>query len=297
MNYSGVVAMVLSRKGLVFGFFLLNQLFSSTVLAEGEKTAPDPGANVSVSQPDKGAVHHIESLGINLQILDGWIPEEGVMGMSLVVRPPKETKVVYDKVTYRPNLTVVAMHEPAPIDEEEVKVLKESIQKDISAGAGVASVSIDSHSFFDYKNKNDGLAVYSSFEMGEAMMSQLHIYVSGNKNRFLLTYTDLSSKFQDEDHMNSIWAMMTSIDIVGEPPLRYKNLMILSVIIFGVLFSGVMLSWLRRRRAARELNEFDFQVAKSDDSSDDYAAFTSETWDMDLPETHLAQQVSEVSEF
>ena len=289
--------MVLSRKGFVVGFVLLNQLFSSKVLAESEKASHNPLPSSGVTQPSGEAVHHIGSLGINLQILDGWIPEEGVMGMSLVVRPPKETKVVYDKITYRPNLTVVAMHEPAPIDEEEVKVLKESIQKDISAGAGVASVSIDSHSFFDYKNKNDGLAVYSSFEMGEALMSQLHIYVSGNKNRFLLTYTDLSSKFQDEAHMNGIWAMMTSIDIVGEPPLRYKNLMILSGAIFGVLFGGGMLAWLRRRRAARELNEFDFGVAQSDDSSKEYSAFTNDTWDMDLPETQIAQPVSGVSEF
>lgn len=300
--------MKFTRKGTLYlGVCLFNQaFFSSVALAKEQqrssaveaseepvalaKEQQSSSAVEAPGEPVAGAIS-VDGLGIAITPMEGWSAEKGHT-MSLVLMPPKDPKIVYDKVTYRPNLTVVAMHDPAPIDEKEVGELKKLLKKQIEQGAGTTSVSIDSHSFFDFTQTSKGLAVYTSFTYGEAEMSQLHMYVSGELNRFLLTYTDLASKFQDEAHMNNVWEMMTSLEVIGSPPSRYGTLIGVGggvSLLIGV-FGGLVV--LRRRKAHRELSAFDSYLASDMELDEDYSVPRQEVWDMELPKTKISKPIA-----
>mgnify|MGYP001488648738 CR=1 FL=1 len=248
-----------------------------------------------VDEPSLDAIG-IESLGIEITPLPGWLVKENHMGMSLVIMPPKDKKVVYGKVTFRPNLTVVAMHDPAPIDEKELNSLKDYLKSHVAKGAGTNSFSVDSHSFFDHNPKSKGLAVYTSFDHGDVAMSQLHMYVSGETNRFLLTFTDLASKFQDEAYMNKIWNMMTSMQVIGQPPSRYGDIAFLCGGIGLLFLLSAIFIFLRNRRARLDLcrvdREFSCEMASEDKSSESLSG----SWADDLPKTIVSAPLSRVSD-
>lgn len=256
----------------------------------------------------------VEDLGVQITPIAGWEVSHNKMGMSLVIQAPKATEVVYDKVTYRPNLTVVAIHDPTPIDELAAKDLKKKLAESIAKGAGVTQVVMDeNHRFFDYRNKNDGLVIYSSFTFGEAEMQQIHVIVSGEEKQFHLTYTDLASELQKDEVFNAAWSIMSSIEVTGDAPIRFEQLKILgAAALLSMLLFGFLLTF-RKRRFQNRLNDYANNDSESEDlflSSEssyessyqlsDNTHLGSDEWSLhdkysDLPKTRTSRAVSSQS--
>ncbi len=193
----------------------------------------------------------IPELGMSIKALPGWEVTRNARGMSLILEDPKLQKPVYDKVTYRKNLTVVTMHEPAPIDELEAGKIKEMLQESIAKGAGVTGSVVDSkHQFVHFGDNHDGIVVYSSFNFGETQLSQINLVVSGSRNRFLITYTDLTSEMQKQEIFDAAWSMISSVEVEGPAPIRFENLIPFGVAL-GLMVAGLGIFFGVRRFKAR----------------------------------------------
>lgn len=244
-----------------------------------------------ISQPfvSDGRIVHLEDLGLKILPIAGWEVLPHKMGMSLVIQAPESKEIVYDKITFQPNLTVVSMHEAAPIDDVQANKLKEKLKSTIAKAAGVAleDISVDEkHRFFDHQGKNDGLVIYSNFPMRGAQMQQMHVFVSGEQNRFLLTYTDLATEMAKEEVFNRAWAMLSSVEVTGQSPGRYTNLALAGGSLSLFILALVGFSVARRRAAARALDGFDTEAGWDDDmdasehSMTSMASGISGSWDL-----------------
>ncbi|MGE0174305.1 MAG: hypothetical protein AB7T49_16025 [Oligoflexales bacterium] len=215
-----------------------------------------------------GSFVEMENLGIKIAPPKGWEVTENLLGMSLVMQEPYEKAIPGGKLKFKRNITVVAMHEAAPIDETEAEMLKAKIAKEFSTQAGVTDFKVlEQHKFFNYKKENDGLILYSSFTMGDIALNQMHVFVSGNNNRFLLTYTDLAEEFQkNELAYQSAWQAMSTMEVTGAAPIRYVDLLIYGSLSIAVLLGLSVLFSLKRRKAR---NMWAAEDAFSDSSAGD----------------------------
>jgi hypothetical protein len=275
-NYLKFLGFSIAAATCGFGFsqIALSQEPASGLETEtlaAETTGVTSEASVSESQPQRfisdGTQIEFESLGIRITPPAGWEVLENMLGMTLVMQEPYEKDIPGGKLKFKRNITVVSMHEAAPIDDKEAVKLKERLVEEFGKEAGVSDFQVlGDHKFFNYKAENDGIIYYSTFLMGDIQMSQMHIFVSGQDNRFLITYTDMADEFQaNEAAYQAAWASMISIDVTGAPPTRYLDLAIYGGGTFAALLAIFGLIYLRRRSGSR-FNDFD------DYESDNYSS-------------------------
>ncbi|HYX33027.1 MAG TPA: hypothetical protein VE954_07915 [Oligoflexus sp.] len=191
-------------------------------------------------------------IGVSLTPPTGWQIQPNHMGKTLVLQPvPKQEKIKdYSKPIYNRNITLAVIHEARPIDETEALTLRTKLEKDFGQAAGVRDFQVLEHRFIDYRQKADGILLYTAFQLNGFPMSQMHIFLSGSKNSALLTYTDLADAFQNnEDAMNQAWNAMLSTELNGTAPKRYKDLIYSGSALGLMLVSGFLVVLLRRRSA------------------------------------------------
>ena len=279
----------------------LGILLASVIQISTENIAfaePPPSTQPAGPRTADGNPVTIEELGITINPLADWEISHNNLGMSLILQAPKSTEIICDKITYRPNLTVVAVHEPRPIDELTAKELKEDLKETISKGSGVKNIEIDEqHRFFDYRGTSDGLIIYSAFTFGDAKMRQIHTFVSGDKKQFHLTYTDLAEELEKDQVFENAWKMISSFQVTGEAPARFESLklgigvLILITACFSVLF------YKRRRDFNRALNDFQDEPDSSEDTFSSSTPLKShnsrDSWNLkskDLPRTRVSRR-------
>ena len=218
-----------------------------------------------------GTPLQIASLGISITPPAGWEVTENGGSLSVVMKEPADSRPSYDKPKYQRNITVAAINHASPIDEKRAQELQSELIKSFGSDASVSNFQIIEHRFFNYRGTNDGLLVYSSLDVGGFPMMQMHVLVSGQDKQFLMTYTDLASRFTDTAKggaFDTAWQSMASIDVMGSAPARPNPYVRYGVPSLVVLLLGlVVLLFKRRKGRADYAGEADQLMDMGDDGS------------------------------
>ncbi len=267
---------------LVVKLLVASALVGSSTIAMAEEAAPAVVETAAPSIPDKfvsdGSRLVLQGQDIAITPPAGWEILTRAAGMTLVMQEPKIEEAVknYDKPKYQRNITIATMQRPSPIDEQRANALKEELTKNFGKPGLASNFQIIEHKFFDYRGKQDGLVVYSSMQLGEFPMMQMHVLVSGDERHYLMTYTDLATEFAANNAAyEHAWNSMVSLEVAGKAPIRYMEYVPYATAA-GVLFLVFsMMGFVRRRLASRsyasDANEIyadDSMVAGRGDSDD-----------------------------
>lgn len=202
------------------GGLLAFYLWGHSEVGMGEEAKPAPAAPDRASGPLE-----LTRLQAKITPPPGWESNQEIPGISLVMKEPASDKPSYDKPKYNRNITLLTLHQPSPIDGQRLESLKADLTKQFSSTSGVSDFQIIEAKLFDYRNKNDGILVYSSMKLGEYSMVQMHVLVSGAEKQYLMTYTDLLERFNDPKDYGfaAAWSSMVSLEVPGTAPSRLEQ--------------------------------------------------------------------------
>lgn len=233
-----------------------------------------------------GRVLEFADLGMQITPPVGWEVSHNTGGISLILREP-QAPVEVGKTSFARNITVATMHRASPIDEQRATELKEQLKSNFGKDGLVSEYNVLEHKFFDYRGKNDGLLVYASLKIGQEPMMQMHVLVSGGEKQFLLTYTDLAQRFNDQADkgFENAWKAMTSIAVSGATPSRIEGYYKYFALAGGLGFVGFVLMFLRRKA---KQHDFDSEANALEDSEGDalthsLMATLAYGWKLDAP--------------
>lgn len=250
--------------------FLQTSLLATTLAAGFLPAAIALGAG-GTPQIAEGRPWTAPELGLTLTPPSGWQIQPNSYGKTLVLQPVrKQAKIKdYSKPIYNRNITLAVLFEGRPIDEAEAMILRKKLEADFGKAPGVRDFQVLEHRFIDYRQKADGILLYTSFLLNGFPMSQMHIFLSGSKNSVLLTYTDLADAFQSNDEATSqAWNAMLSTELTGTAPKRYQDL-IYAGEGAGALLAVALLVLLLRRRTVHKMYEGEEEKLYRDDAVPD----------------------------
>jgi len=258
--------------------------------ASGTQAAP-AAPKTPETFTSNGTPVQIESLGISITPPTGWEVTENGGSLSLVMREPGDPRPSYDQPKYQRNITVAAINHASPIDEKRAQELQNELIKSFGSDASVSNFQIIEHRFFNYRGTNDGLLVYSSLDIGGFPMMQMHVLVSGQDKQFLMTYTDLASRFTDSAKggaFDTAWQSMASIDVTGSAPARpnpYVRYGVPSLVVLLLGLAGLLFK--RRKGKADYAGEADqlMDMGDGDSASPSLFATLAGGWRLDEDET------------
>lgn len=238
----------------------------ANVAGESAETS-DATSSVPTTLVSDGSSFEINDLGMKINPPTGWEIITNTGSVSLLLQEPKGP-VEYDKTMYQRNITVAASHRASPIDEKRADDLKSQLQASFGKDTSASDFQVLEHKFFDYRGKNDGLLVYSSLKIGEEPMMQMHILVSGGEKQFLLTYTDMASRFNDQvdKGFETAWNSMVSIEVSGQAPHRIEGYYKYFALAGGIGFLGLTLFLLRRKAAKQDFDSEANALEESDEA-------------------------------
>ena len=154
-----------------------------------EETAA-PAQSESAEVSNSGELVSLEEDGIEITAPIGWEIQKNYAGQSVLLREPKKEvkgKIDYEKPEFRRNITLAVTHEGTPVDEQQVKIIKEKMMATFAKAPGIEAYTIgEKATFFDYKAEKDGIILESSYFHNGFALSQVHIYVSSKEKVFLL---------------------------------------------------------------------------------------------------------------
>ncbi len=256
---------------------LQRSLLAASLIGLSLPSAIALGVDTAMKIAD-GRPWNVSEYGMNLTPPNGWQILPNYRGKTLVLQPvPKQEKIKdYSKPIYNRNITVAVMHQGRPIDEAEALTLRTKLELDFGQAPGVTEFQILEHRFIDYRQKADGILIYTSFRLNGFPMSQMHIFLSGSKNSALLTYTDLADAFQANDEaMGLAWNAMLSTELNGVAPRRYEDVIYIASGL-GLFFVASCLVLILRRRSAHRRYEGAEEDLYRDDvqSSDELSTVT-----------------------
>lgn len=247
--------------------------------AEQAAEAAQPASENFISQ---GQAVQLELLGVSIVPPTGWEVSTNTGTLSVVMREQRNPIPDYEKAKYQRNITVAAMHRSSPIDEKRAAELKEEMIATFSKDSLVTDFTILEHKFFNYRGQNDGLLVYSSLNIGEYPMMQMHVLVSGQEKQFLMSYTDLADQFQNQQAFEAAWNSMVSIEVTGKTPLRMDEYARYGAVAAGFLMLGLVALLLRRRASKVDYaGDADQYMEEGDDASPSMFATLAGGWRLD----------------
>ena len=210
----------------------------------------------SIDVVSDGSPIDMKSLGISFRAPAGWLVSTKSNGLSVVMREPKPPVKAndYETIIFQRNITIATVHEASPIDEARAAALKAQLTQAFSKDGMVSEFEVIESKLFNYRQTNDGILVYSVMKLGEFKMMQMHVLVSGQAKQFLMTYTDLEDRFRGQGPAGyeTAWQSMMSLEVTGNAPKRYENLIRYGSVGGGVLFLFVIIGTVRRRSATKD---------------------------------------------
>jgi hypothetical protein len=238
---------------------------AAAVSAPGETSLDAPVATAAAAPRNfvgTGAPVALAGLGVTITPPTGWDVEDNSAatgagtaggGLSVIMREPRDPAPSYDKPKYQRNVTVATIQHASPIDETRATALTAELVKNFSADPTVSGFTVLEHKFFNYRGTNDGLLVYSTLNIGDYQMMQMHVLVSGADKQFLMTYTDLADRFTatNDAGFEQAWNSMVSMEVSGATPARRDEFIRYGAILGGILLL-VLVGFLVRRRAAKK---------------------------------------------
>lgn len=297
-------SLVLSSFVVLSGYAHANQ----DVPEQKAESQPEVQTQEEAPQPSESSVrtdytiadgnpYNLSDLSFSLIAPEGWetVTDNGQLTMVIQEPKPKFSNENREEVIFQRNITVAVMHEASPIDEERAEKLEKQLSEQFGKNTLATNFQVLEHRFIDYKGKKDAILVYSSLNIGEHPMMQMHLLVSSSNKQFLLTFTDLEKRFiEDKPMMEAVWNSMVSININGTAPSRYANAIKLGVGgLAGILLLGLF-GFARRRAANAALDgEEDFATdgdfAFSGTSDDATFLESDDDWADDLPASDLEE--------
>jgi hypothetical protein len=261
-------------RNTVFSCMLLGAIFGAeTALSDESK---EKGTIDSVSEESgffvsDGSEMAIEKLGIRITPPKDWEVITNNGAISLVMQEKRQGLRNYKEPTFQRNITVAAIHKPSPIDEMRAKKLKLELKENFGKDTLVSEFEVLEHKFFNYKGKNDGLLVYSSLNIGEFPMMQMHVLLSGDNKQFLLTYTDLAKTFSETNagQFEQAWNTIISTEVTGTSPLRYQELIRYGSVAAGLLIILGLLGLSSKGKRDNYLRQADAMYSSTEEQSDD----------------------------
>jgi hypothetical protein len=210
-------------------------------------TAATPATFVS-----NGSPMTLAAIGVVMTPPKGWEVSTQNGSLSVVMREPVVGKALPGTTKYQRNITIATIHRASPIDEKRATELQAELIRNFSADSTVSQFKVLDHKFFNYHGSNDGLLVYSSLNIGEYPMMQMHVLVSGQDKQYLMTYTDLASQFGSEKDpaFTVAWDSIVSIQVNGVAPSRMDQYMPYGIA-GGIFTTLLLVGYLWRRRATR----------------------------------------------
>ena len=196
----------------------------------------------SLALADEGGTEKIIAIdpyGISITPPAGWIVRNNWLGMSLVMQHPVERAEHKDaqKTFFRPNITMTVLQRPTYMDEKGAEEISILLSKQYEK-QGIKQSSVQKKTeFFAYRNHERGIVLYSNAILNDIPVTQLHVVISGSKTTAVLTYSDLTERFDsDKGYLSMAYASMTSINVEGSAPSRYEGFMHYGVVGFGLIF-------------------------------------------------------------
>jgi hypothetical protein len=195
---------------------------------------------------------------VSLTPISGWQIERQRLGMSLVMKellPETRGPIDYSKPIFQRNISMIMVNRPRYIDSDAITEIKSDITKMIARDPSLKDFSFTDAKLFDYKNKNDGVVLFSQLTANNYPMMLMHVVVSGDKKSYMLTYTDLAANFTNPANFEAAWTSMTSITVPGVPPKRFERETITAGLAGGGLLAILLPFAIIRWRNARKIKK------------------------------------------
>jgi hypothetical protein len=197
--------------------------------------------------------------GLSLTPIKGWLLERKAAGMTLVMKEVTPTNGAtptdYSKPIFARNISLMTLSKARPIDAKSIDELKLEISKMIIRDSYLSDFAFTEAKLFDYKEKNDGVVLFSQLTVNNYQMMQMQIVVSGGDKSYLLTYSDLASNFANPATFDAAWKSMTSVTVPGTAPKRYHQEMLLGGALSGGFLALVVPFFLIRWRSTRKIRK------------------------------------------
>lgn len=278
LNGRIILSAVLATGGLL-------SLATVAVAEEGTAVAEAP-AVVPATFISDGSVLKFDQDRASLNPIAGWQVEPRGAGMSVVMKEvakedPSAAKD-YSQPLFSRNISVMTLNEASPIDEKRAESFKADFLKMATKDGAMKDLQFNSHKFFNYKGENDGLVLFAQHTSNGFQMMQMIILVSGEHKQYLLTYTDLASRFATPETYDAAWKSMTSIMVEGVAPVRYvREAKLGGSILAGLLLmiAPVFIARLASQRRMRKMvdslqEEWDTGRVSTADQEDDLSLYT-----------------------
>lgn len=254
---------------LSFVFFLQSEIGSSGEIPQ------KPSEENTISS--ETTLIDIPEAGLKIIPPPGWTASRDTPGLTLVMREPLDPKPSYDKPKYQRNITLMTLHQPSPIDFARMEELKGELVKQFGQAGSVSQFQIIESKIFDYRKKSDGILVYSSVNIGEYPMMQMHVLVSSHSKQYLMTYTDLAERFTkaNDPVFATAWSSLMSLEVEGSPPTRFeqnKNLYLGSGGVFFIAIALGIWSFMRQRTSYKHYADL---AVSGRDIDEDFSAQSS----------------------
>ena len=214
----------------------------------------------------------IEGKGFTIQPPEGWAVKVNELGASLFFEAPSDAK---DR--YKRNIRIMAFTGHRFLDMTSYTQFAETIRENSSKiSNALKEYEIRDLTEVELENGVKAGLFYADFTANEVPMMQMHILVSNKKHHFLMTYTDIRSRFEETSNgmLDEAYNSFKSVSLDSQPPGRNDFIMLIVGVslsfIAVVLFVGVV-----RRRMVKNLekgiDEFDDSTESSWDGEEELA--------------------------
>ena len=174
---------------------------------------------------------------------------EGV-GPTLVMQEPAPKMVPGSLAPiFRRNITLAIIQEASPIDSMREKSFRDQLAVTYGKNALTKDFQVIETKFADWKSSKDAILAYSSWMAGDIQMMQMNVLVSSNNQQYMMTYTDMASRFLPESpEMALAWQSIMSLDLSDSAPSRFTKPLFFGAVAALILGLLVMFKITRRRR-------------------------------------------------
>ena len=164
----------------------------------------------------------VGSSGFSMMPPTGWKVRNNVPGLSLVLEAHEEKST-----KYRSTIQVRVADGPRYLDSVGIADFQEEITDKLGRdGGSLRDFTVRNSELVKTDDGRDALLVYTGFNMNGVDLLQAHLMISNENQNVVVTYTDLSDKFDSnaaDAPLGIAWAAMTTAQIPGKNPERFAG--------------------------------------------------------------------------
>ena len=187
--------------------------------------------------------------------------------MSVIMQEPEVEKTA-DDIKYQRNITVALIQNPSYMNETRMAKFVEELKD--SYGKSANNYTVAESKIFDIQN-HKAIMVYAAYTLNNIDLMQLNILVSDNSKQYMLTYTDLASRFSQENLFNQAWESMVSIELESDPVNPMNEMAKYAIIVLVSLIAIVSIIKARKRSASKFYEQESDSIYSDDSDDEDYS--------------------------